>query len=983
MKDMIVSWPKSRVVEFPCPLRLKALKPVHELCRYFNNDNEIPYDARELEDHLNRHPTLLFRFSRNKHNETVYEIMTSSMVLLCVPDRFKSDRLSIVGINDADHRSRRTFITESLTIYAAEGYVVEEKSANKSEQNSAEFQDFLNELKEKWGQMGHAVAPSRNLSPEFLSMLSLLESYTHLEYENENTRIASIGDVLYRKVESDSRMRQARRYYRFYVDCPQQFVLREMLEIKLTNHETILGDIVEIAADSLLLSFKDQFNFDLLPPIGTLRLRVNDIQFEVRKKTIEKLVANQAPGTYFEAILGQHRYLPLGSAEYAPSPDVRLNDSQLSAVRKGTRIQDMLLVLGPPGTGKTTVILEWVRWFTRQGQRVLISSKNNMAVDNVLERLSEEPRLEVVRVGHEDKVSGKMQRLLMDAKATDMQKKIIRSAIPYGNELDIYIRKLSSLLGVVQALLQIHKERELKMTELETAQLQAMQPYTDKLYAWHKEHELLTGQLTEMYKKMKQAASLYKWGLVWESRPAWLRWVGLLPKKWGKARYEKLHLESIPLKSRESETIHLYNENREKMELDLKAPKIMQLKSQLLQMERLAEQNIVEGRHILSEVKEKALRSLSIPDFDFNTEGCRFAHRAIAERLHQAQQVSNLSKEWRTTVKENKNRALYDIILQTVDVVGGTCIGINTDRYIADLDFDVTMIDEAGQIQAHDLIVPLSRSPKAIMVGDHLQLPPVAGEDMLEKCEELEIDSQLLVKSLFEYLYPLAPETSKQHLDTQYRMPKEIAAVISEHFYEGKYHSGPNKQHCPSVVSFFKKSFCIVDTSAESKRWEKKDGKSYINPYEAELIADLLHRLLQEGWKMEQIGVIVPYKKQAEYVIDRLKTSYALHGANDQLSDSIATVDSFQGQERKIIVFGFTRSNGQKRIGFLEELRRLNVSLTRPIEQLIIIGDLRMLENSVNDSFSHFIRKLSKAVHEQGDYVSVQELKRRWGAVVS
>ena len=115
--------------------------------------------------------------------------------------------------------------------------------------------------------------------------------------------------------------------------------------------------------------------------------------------------------------------------------------------------------------------------------------------------------------------------------------------------------------------------------------------------------------------------------------------------------------------------------------------------------------------------------------------------------------LRDASVEWNEHVSSQSNYALSDLLMESVDLVGGTCIGINSQRKFANVNFDVTIIDESGQIQIHNALVPMSRSPKVIMLGDHLQIPPIADEDQIALCEESGVDSSLLSTSLFERLY--------------------------------------------------------------------------------------------------------------------------------------------------------------------------------------------------------------------------------------
>lgn len=342
---------------------------------------------------------------------------------------------------------------------------------------------------------------------------------------------------------------------------------------------------------------------------------------------------------------------------------------------------------------------------------------------------------------------------------------------------------------------------------------------------------------------------------------------------------------------------------------------------------------------------------------------------------------------------------MADLLLESVDLVGGTCIGINTQRKFANIEFDVTIIDESGQIQIHNALVPMSRSPKLIMLGDHLQIPPTADQEQVELCEERGIDSSLLGKSLFEKLYNDLPKSNKKLLDTQYRMPSQIADLLSEWFYNGEYRSFKMKQNMPSMCpSLFRSPFVVVSTSDGGReRFEVKnnDGEksSVGNPYEAELVVGIVRKLLSmdlEKFGPESIGIISPYGEQVQTIRKRLRKSIpGLESA--VVNDMVASLDSFQGQERDVILYSCTRSNtkpaNRSRIGFLKELRRLNVALSRPKKELIFLGDIDFLSSCENaegeapeSKFSEFIRLMVKYAKEQGEFMDSAELKHRMEA---
>ena len=332
-----------------------------------------------------------------------------------------------------------------------------------------------------------------------------------------------------------------------------------------------------------------------------------------------------------------------------------------------------------------------------------------------------------------------------------------------------------------------------------------------------------------------------------------------------------------------------------------------------------------------------------------------------------------LLDEWRALLQKRR-QALYPALIQAADVVGATCIGIATNPYFRDLEFDTVIVDEAGQIQAFDLLVPLVRARRAVLVGDHKQLPPFVDDGVLALLDDEDEESVALMKqSLFERLFDAAPETHKAMLDTQYRMPAGIADFISQTFYDGNYRTVSDRR-APPGDPFFSHPICFVDTGRR-KRYQERKGKGagtgYRNPGEAQLLVRLAAAYMDRN---HRVGVIVPYRLQVAEVQRALRRR---RSELDQkaLDGIVATVDSFQGNERDTILFGFTRSNDWGGVGFMRELRRLNVTITRAQRQLVLVGDQATLTQAGDPGFRQFARALLGYVKDHGQYLKVEQLE--------
>lgn len=293
--------------------------------------------------------------------------------------------------------------------------------------------------------------------------------------------------------------------------------------------------------------------------------------------------------------------------------------------------------------------------------------------------------------------------------------------------------------------------------------------------------------------------------------------------------------------------------------------------------------------------------------------------------------------------------------VHSLQVVMGTCIGIGTDSSIkkSGVQFDTLIVDEAGKANMSETNVPMSIARKYILVGDHNQLPPymdiqevrdfMASEETKGETDESRV-KKVLSTSLFEDFLndPSFPEESKVLLNYQYRMNPTIGSLISRLFYEEQLNNGVGTDSQVVNMDNFPDAITFYDTGKTKNRreydpYEKSSGKGNIfNPCEIQLICDKIVPELETmliGEENLSVGIVTPYSEQ----VRRLKT--ALHGTS--FEKCVYTIDNIQGQEYDIVVLSFVRafpsSNGS--VGFLDDLRRLNVALSRAKKKLIMIGN--------------------------------------------
>ena len=416
-------------------------------------------------------------------------------------------------------------------------------------------------------------------------------------------------------------------------------------------------------------------------------------------------------------------------ARPAPGIEHALNPEQALALELAERAQDVMLVHGPPGTGKTTVLVELVRRAASRGEKVLASAPSNLAVDNLAERLVA-AGIDVVRVGHPARV----------------------------------------LPAVV-------------------------------------EHTL--DQKTEAHPQAQIAAELVA---------------------------QALRLRADARKRNQRRGPGRFSEARAQ--------------------ER-------EARQLLSEARE------------------------LEDRAESA-------------------------VLEKAQVVLATLTGIES-RALEGRRFSLAVVDEATQAVEPAAYLALLRAERAVLAGDHLQLPPTV----------LAPDAQELSVSLFERLAQAHPLVS---LAEQHRMNEQIMRYPSDALYGGKLRAHPAvARHALDDAPLE-----LIDTAGRGFEDEMpQDGDSKLNPGEAELVAAEVRKLL-ELLPPQDIAVISPYDAQVQ------KLRELLHDVGDL---EIDTVDGFQGREKEAVVVSLVRSNAEGELGFVADIRRINVALTRARKKLIVVGD--------------------------------------------
>ena len=307
------------------------------------------------------------------------------------------------------------------------------------------------------------------------------------------------------------------------------------------------------------------------------------------------------------------------------------------------------------------------------------------------------------------------------------------------------------------------------------------------------------------------------------------------------------------------------------------------------------------------------------------------AHRKRGdEKYHQ--KLERL-KERATELEVRINAQLFG----EARVIASTLVG-SANRLLEGQKFGTLFIDEAAQALEAACWIPIRRVSRVIFAGDHCQLPPTIKSYAALKAG--------LDKTLMERIVENKPEVVTL-LKMQYRMNEEIMRFSSDWFYGNQVESAPEVKYRSILDLDIPMTW--VDTSqfaVEGLQFtEEFVGESFgrINKAEAELTLLVLEQYFQKIGKQRilderlDVGIISPYRAQVQYLRRLLKKREFFKPYRSLIS--VNTVDGFQGQERDIILISLVRANDEGQIGFLRDLRRMNVAITRARMKLIILGD--------------------------------------------
>jgi superfamily I DNA and/or RNA helicase len=317
---------------------------------------------------------------------------------------------------------------------------------------------------------------------------------------------------------------------------------------------------------------------------------------------------------------------------------------------------------------------------------------------------------------------------------------------------------------------------------------------------------------------------------------------------------------------------------------------------------------------------------------------------------------------------DDLERYITEQVLESVQIITCTLVGASN-RNLRHLGFDTVFIDEAAQALEPGCWIPIAKGQRVILAGDHHQLPPTVKSEKAAR--------EGLRETLFEKCIQRQPGTARM-LNLQYRMHQQIMSFSSERFYGGQLqaHGSVRDAGLEAYNPCFAPDLPVefLDTAGFGfLEVTIPESRSTANPEEADLLLRRLVELLKPCDAAAHpedpltIGVIAPYRAQINCLKDAIELNEQLNGLLQQRLLSVGTVDAFQGQERDIIAISLTRSNHVGDIGFLSDIRRMNVGMTRARRKLLLVGDSSTL------SVHPFFKDLLAFVDRIGGYRTAWE----------
>ncbi|MEK6285626.1 MAG: AAA domain-containing protein [Acidobacteriota bacterium] len=682
---------------------------------------------------------------------------------------------------------------------------------------------------------------------------------------------------------------EGRRVIFHLVDLPDRDLLGQARRVKLTDGNYLRGEVEEIRVDKLHL-FAEQRNHDLVPKSGKLEFDTSAANQAIdrQKRALESVRSD-------EAVRSDLRYLIVQPAQVTVpeiSDDLEffnasLDSAKRTAVQKALGTRDFLVVEGPPGTGKTTFITEVILQYLSRNPDARILLASQTHV-------ALDNALEKIsdHIGESKQFSD--IKLVRIGRNGDPRIAPAVHHLLVDNQMDSWCEE--AITQGREFLSDWATDSKLSRHNVEVAKV------LKKLSITNSDIENKEAKLADLRKELSR-----------------------LDEGLPDTPFDKLLGEG------EVEFTLSLRDDIYAVDTDLKA--VRKEARQLAEQLRKLEPDVADDLLNSSPAELGSWISDYLPD----SPGTRMYLQLLSIQL-----------EWEQRFGRGKD--FQTALFASSHVVAGTCIGAVGVKGIAEIDYDLCIVDEASKATPTEALVPLSRSRKWILVGDQRQLSPFQ-EDALQDqnvLESFQLTRDDLKRTLFDHLVESLPPECRSALTTQHRMVPPIGNLISECFYDGALNSA-RKVEDNLLGGALKARITWFSTSRLQNRQEYQPGKtSYVNPCEISIILQTLKRIqffAKIAKRHYSVGVLTAYAGQKRELERQCRSQ-----SWDMLNIECNTVDAFQGREKDVVIYSVTRSNDLGDIGFLREMKRINVALSRGRDYLAIVGDHKFCRSSSGEN---------------------------------
>ena len=681
-----------------------------------------------------------------------------------------------------------------------------------------------------------------------------------------------------------------------------------------------------------------KFVFEFDEDLGTtisLGAVVSDPLFLLEKQI--SILSTDAPFESQVALssIGLADYLSVESLKPNKSFMDGLNQLQSDALEVVAR-NSVTYIWGPPGTGKTTTMGSIVAALASLGQKVLLVSNTNLAIDTALERCLDRFS-DIKELG-----GGEMLRL-----GTKVKPELIKK---YSSKID-----LDTLFGI--EVVPLRKKMDSLSVELGKKKNKISDLLeTQREYDRHLEKSLGSAKAEEKVKGLKEDLKKAK-----KDIPALKSRITELEAEFSQAN-SKTGIGRMFSKSRNPGAIKL-DINAAQTKKDQADKAVLRISSEIPTLEKeIAEVELAaaSSKAWLAKHPDGNKLRIEIETLKNQTAAEEKAIEAIQEEISQKRIA----------------------IMQNAQVIACTAYRPLLDKEIIAMKFDCVVVDEASMLQLPLYYCAVALAQKRIVVaGDFRQLPPIvrvgsnsSRGDSPAADEEANMKS-LMTENAFTKSGVIAKSkigeksTELIALRDQYRMRKPISDLISETFYpEHTLRTVAEKTDKPTPWG--NEPFIFFDTTSLEPESSTVNGKSRRNLMHALTVQAIAEKLFEDGWELKStakksFGVITPYAKQSSFIESLLTTDPDKH-----IKGGISTVHRFQGNERDLMIIDLTKvaSDSEPNLGsfighpdpLAPENAMWNVAISRARQHVIIVGDFATLERNSSALISQLVVKMKK-----------------------